>query len=356
MKARGLDIVVAIPARDEEALLPRCIEAVERQTGLNGASVGVFVLANNCSDLTADVVIALAASSAMPIVCHALALPADRANAGWARRLAMEGAAELAAEDAMLVSTDADAVADPDWLSSLVEAFRAPVTAVAGRVSGDWAELQHLPSAALAIGELEGRYQAAAAELEWLVDPLPHDPWPRHRLESGANFAVGRADWAAVGGVPPLSCGEDRAFVNAIVRAGGTIRHAPEPHVTVSARLDGRATGGMASALAARAQGLATVDTNIEMADIFVDRLVRRATLRRAFAKGRIPQALEALRLPAVAAPQDDFAAIWDVVEAGLPALAPKPLLPGALAREVACLEQHLARERASAASTVARA
>ena len=290
----GLDLVVAIPACNEEALLPRCIAAIERQTGLADVKAGILVLANNCTDNTVSVCLALAASSPLPIQCDAIELPGDRAHAGWARRLAMEAAAALIRQDGILVSTDADSYADPDWLAAHLAELGAPVEAVAGRVSGDWDDLCSLPENALAVGALEWRYQAAAAELEALLDPLPHDPWPRHRLQSGANFSVCRAAWHIAGGVPPLPCGEDRAFLAAVVATGGRVRHALAPHVTVSGRTDGRATGGMSTALASRAAGNCLVDSNIQPAHRFVSQQLAKARQRRAGGPPILASAAEA--------------------------------------------------------------
>lgn len=350
MTTPGLDIVVAIPARDEEALLGRAVAAIERQLGLGTQRVGLFVLANNCSDGTAAHAQSLAAGSKIPILCRSVTLGPGRAHAGWARRLAMEGAAAMAADDAVLVSTDADAVADQDWLAAVLSAL-AGADAVAGRVSGDWAEMQRLlPAEALTIGEREWRYQAVAAELEWLIDPVAHDPWPRHRQESGANIAVHRSCWQAVGGVPPLPCGEDRAVLAAISRAGGRVRHSNAPHVTVSARLDGRASGGMSTAMAGRAAGHVAVDTNILAADRLLDRLRGRALLRHAHAEQRIDTALAAL---GVAQLETDsmapFEAIWAEIEDRVPRWQASPVAPHMLEIELAKLERHLDGARAQA-------
>ena len=53
----------------------------------------------------------------------------------------------------------------------------------------------------------------------------------------------------AMGGVPPLVCGEDEAIVDAVLREGGDIRRTDDCRVLTSARLSGRTRGGFSSYL-----------------------------------------------------------------------------------------------------------
>jgi hypothetical protein len=55
--------------------------------------------------------------------------------------------------------------------------------------------------------------------------------------------------YAAVGGLPALAFREDLAFVSRVRAAGYHMRHALDVRVRVSARLEGRAPGGMADCL-----------------------------------------------------------------------------------------------------------
>lgn len=344
MTGANLDIAVAIPACNEEALLPRCLHAIQKQTGLAGLRVGVVVLANNCHDQTGAIARRWAHAGPFPVHCREVSLPDHKANAGWARRMALEEAAFLVGWRGVLVSTDADCFADTDWLSGHLAALHTGVEAVAGRVSGDWDELQHFPADALRTGELEWRWQKAAAQVESLLDPVAHDPWPRHRQRSGANFSVCKEAWRRAGGVPPLAVGEDRAFLRAIEMAGGVVRHAPEPHVTTSARTSGRADGGMSTALARRLGGEACVDSDIETADSLIRRSIARAGLRTAFARGQVRPYLASKGLAVAPLSGDSIATLWQRVEANSPHLWPQAPLPGELAAEVEKLEREAAR------------
>ena len=97
---------------------------------------------------------------------HQVALDADHANAGWARRLAMEGAAQLAAPDGVILTTDADTLVHCDWVEANLREIAAGHDAIAGYVMADPMELMELPPAILERGRLEWEYQQLAAELD----------------------------------------------------------------------------------------------------------------------------------------------------------------------------------------------
>jgi hypothetical protein len=92
-------------------------------------------------------------------------------------------------------------------------------------------------------------YAKLVDRLAYLVNPVPHDPWPRHSDHTGASLAVRCRVYSAVGGMPPMPFREDLAFVERVCRAGYLLRHPLDVRVTVSARLDGRAAGGMSDCL-----------------------------------------------------------------------------------------------------------
>jgi cellulose synthase/poly-beta-1,6-N-acetylglucosamine synthase-like glycosyltransferase len=241
----GPRVAVAIPAHDEAALIGRCLDALAGQVGAGPFAVRVF--ANNCTDATAAVARQPRAGLRVTVLEGDLA-PEAR-GAGFARRVAVAAAARDAD---IVLTTDADCVPDPDWIAAHLAAFAVGVDAVAGRVSGDWAELRKLPPAALEAGAVEWEYLAVLARAEATFAPVPHDPWPRHAQCCGANLGITHAMLERVGGIPALACGEDRALIAAVQQAGGKVRFAPAPHVTASARIAGRAAGGMAAALTAR--------------------------------------------------------------------------------------------------------
>jgi hypothetical protein len=93
----------------------------------------VVPLLNNCTDRTSEVIRNLGAQLPMPVLVIEATLPAQFANAGIARRLVMEAAAQLAAPDGILMTTDADGQVYPNWIAANLTALHAGVEAVAGR-------------------------------------------------------------------------------------------------------------------------------------------------------------------------------------------------------------------------------
>jgi hypothetical protein len=109
--------------------------------------------------------------------------------------------------------------------------------------------------ALLGIGLIKRRrafdaYCHARSLLESILDPIDHDPWPRHPFEMAGSIAVRGEVYTAVGGLDPLAYREDLAFVSKVRAAGYRVRHCAETVVTVSARTCGRAPQGMSQSLA----------------------------------------------------------------------------------------------------------
>lgn len=275
--------VVAIPARNEEALLPRLIAALGRQTVLDRleAPLGVVVVLNNTTD---DSLRALArAASLAPrlrLRVEDAVYPPGRAHVGTARARAMDLAAE-ASPAGLILTTDADAVPSETWIEANLRAIEAGADIVGGRIVGDPEDEMRLGPGFRRRAGLHARYGALGDELAALIDPLPHDPWPRHRDHTGGSLAVRTAVYRAVGGMEPLSFREDIAFVSRVRAAGYLLRHPLDVTVTVSARTEGRAKGGMADCVAGwlreEAQGAPVL---VECPEAVEARLRRRRRLR----------------------------------------------------------------------------
>jgi hypothetical protein len=161
----------------------------------------------------------------------------------------MDRAFGLASSNGVLLSTDADAVPDPNWIDATLRAVAGGAELVGGHIVGDKAEEAALGPGFVRRAARHLEYARLTDHLESLMLPVAHDPWPRHSDHTGASLAV-RADiYAALGGIPPLPFREDVAFVDKALAAGYQLRHPLDVIVTVSARLDGRARGGMADCL-----------------------------------------------------------------------------------------------------------
>lgn len=229
-------VAVVVPARDEAERVDRCLaavtaahEALRRSPAGRDLLVRVVVVADACTDGT------VARVAEWPDVIAAVS---DRGRVGSARAagvtvaLAAPGGpfrgSPVAPERVWIANTDADSAVPTDWLITQLDAARRGAAMVLGTVRPDPAELS---------GPIERRW------------------YSRHRLSDGhghvhgANLGV-RADWyRAVGGFPPVACGEDAALAAAVVAAGGRVERTGASPVLTSARTAGRAPGGLAAYL-----------------------------------------------------------------------------------------------------------
>jgi glycosyltransferase involved in cell wall biosynthesis len=276
---------VAIPAHNEKDHIAPCLTALARQDF--GGCLDVVAFLNNCTDGTPDIVRRLVPS--LPFRLHVLErrLEPSEANAGIARKLAMEAAGAISSADGVVLTTDADSRVPPDWVSSHVAVIAGGADAVAGMVEMDPDDAAALPFWLQAEEDRAQAFGTLLDEIDYLLDPDPVDPWPRHTQHSGANIAIRADSLARVGGIPPISLGEDRALFAALRRADARIRHSREGVVTVSGRLVGRARGGMADTIARRlAAPDEWLDDCFEPALHRVRRARLRASLRKVWAKG----------------------------------------------------------------------
>lgn len=161
----------------------------------------------------------------------------------------MNLAATWAGEDGVVVSTDADTVAEQDWLAHLLAPLAQGADAACGRILLDAQERARLGVAARRTHLYDAAYHLAAANLSARLDPLAHDPAPRHAQHFGANLALTVRAYRAVGGIPDVSALEDVALIHALLRADLRVCHTPRARVRTSARLGGRVEVGLSSQL-----------------------------------------------------------------------------------------------------------
>lgn len=272
----NVSALVAIPVRDEVERIADCLLALD---GQNGPAPGVLLLVNNTTDATVTRVADLVPALRCPVQVIEHVFPLAQANAGNARRMAMAEADACAPRGVPLLTTDADGRVGPGWLAANLRHLNRGLDAVFGRAVIDPVEAEQIPPALHEADARECVYAALLDEIAALIDPDPDDPWPRHTEHSGASIAVSRAAFHAVGGIPAVPLGEDRAFHHALRRADARIVHAREVQVVVSGRILGRADGGMADTIRRR---LAAPDTMLDDALEPVAAWVRRVRMRRA--------------------------------------------------------------------------
>jgi GT2 family glycosyltransferase len=334
--------VVAIPVKDEAERIGACLESLANQT-VDLAEVAVVLLLNNCTDATAEIVRALAPSLPFALEMRRVELPEPYANAGWARRLAMDAAAELVRPDGLILTTDADTLVDTDWIEANRREIAAGVDGVAGYVMANPMELMELDPAILERGALEWEYQQLAAELEARADPEAHDPWPRHNQNCGASAAVSASAYRKIGGLPPKRVGEDRALFAMLRQADFKVRHSLDVHVVTSARTDGRALGGLSDAIRLRGDPGTPCDDALEVAVVTLRRALWRSALRRDWKAGRLDVAWEAWAARMRIAPTEfrravdrcTFGEMWADLETRSPRLERRLVTGGELRREL---------------------
>jgi hypothetical protein len=350
--ARGAvlyEAIVAIPARDEEERIEACLAALASQN--TTTPFAVLVLANNCRDRTVELVRAFGRDAPFDLHLFDMRLVGAAAHAGMARRLAMNAASHLLDDEGVILSTDADSRVDANWVQENMNELRAGADIICGVICPDMAEGALLPSYVHERGLNEFVYERKATELETLIDPLPWDQWPRHKMETGASLGLRAGLYVEVGGVPDVQPAEDRALVALARRHGGTVRHSFGPQVVTSCRLDGRARGGWADDLAERVRNPAGVCHDVlEPALDFYRRAKWRGAMRRgwpaldAVAWARRlevePKFLASLR-------QFDFEDAWAEIESASPLLRRRLLHAGDIARETQRMERLLKCARA---------
>jgi len=227
----GLRAIIAIPARDEEALIGRCLRAIAAQRGVARDAYSVVLVLDGCTDATRE----RALQAAGDLRLHVVESPP--LGVGAARRLGMDIACErllaAGAPDGLVVTTDADSEVEPGWLAALLQAAAGGAQAIGGEV-----EVEGLDS-----GVARRRQARLAARLRGL-------PGAAHPHFSGASIAVTAETYRRVGGLEPRAALEDEAFARALAGARVPIARIADARVRTSARPAGRAFRGLARDLA----------------------------------------------------------------------------------------------------------
>lgn len=232
-------VVVLIPARNEEALLPRCLQAVQKARAAVGDSIttDVIVVSDHSTDRTLEI------ATRMLGTCG-LAVAAGASGVGAARALAAELALRRAHVDrhtCWLANTDADTEVPEDWLTSQLDAAARGCEAVAGIV--DVLDFSEHPGH---VAELFRKSYVIHAD-------------GSHPHIHGANLGI-RADvYTLAGGWNPLLTAEDHDLWLRVAEAGFCCVKDARLRVVTSGRRDGRAPSGFAGALAAHGIAAATL-------------------------------------------------------------------------------------------------
>jgi Glycosyl transferase family 2 len=252
-------VSIIIPAKDEAQTIVATLTALANQTDLNGQPLNprtyeIIVLANNCSDRSAEIARQFAQQHP-DLVLHIaeVTLPPDLAYIGHVRKMLMDEAylrlMSLGYSRGIIASTDGDTQVSATWIAAISAEIGSGVDAVGGRILTDRHSRQALHPQAKSHFLQEVGYRSLVAQIEFHLDPDPYDPLPRHYQHYGASLAVTAEMYAKAGGIPPVRTPEDEAFYQALLRVDARFRHSPLVQVTTSARVSGRSPVGLAAQL-----------------------------------------------------------------------------------------------------------
>jgi hypothetical protein len=283
-------VCVIIPVKDEAQTLRETLRALSTQTSLTGKPLNpllyeVIILANNCADESAAIAHQFAEQHPLLAIHVAeITLPPEQAYIGYVRKLLMDEAYNrlmlLGRRRGIIASTDGDTTVSPTWIAATLDEIARGADAVGGRIITNRQSRHALAPQAKACFLQEVGYRSLVAEIEFLIDPDPYDPWPRHYQHYGASLAVTAETYAQCGGMPCVRTPEDEAFYRSLLRINARFRHSPLVRVTTSARASGRSPAGLANQLRKWTEMSTGSSFNVEPADATISRFQSRRALR----------------------------------------------------------------------------
>lgn len=214
-------VVVVVPARNEEGLLPRCLEALGAAVRAVPAARVVVVL-DRCDDGSAQVATGYGVET---VVTTCGSVGGARA-AGIRHALADAPTEEL--PHTWLACTDADSVVPAHWLTGQLTFAEAGVDCV--------------------IGTVEPLGLERSRERAWHAAHILSEG---HRHVHGANLGVRASSYVDVGGFGEEPLHEDANLITRLRSAGHHCHATDAMRVGTSARITSRVDGGFASYLAA---------------------------------------------------------------------------------------------------------
>lgn len=200
-------VSVIVPARNEAANVAACVRALCAQK--YPVELLELILVDDHSE---DETVAVAEAAAEPGRLRVLRL---QGQTGWAYKKAAVAAGIAQASGDIILSTDADCVAGPDWVASMVGFFGPEVSMVAGPV--------------LLTGEsLFARFQALEF-MGLIAVGAGAIGAGQPTMANGANLAYRRAAFQQVGGfsgIDHIASGDDELLMHKLVAAGMQVRFA----------------------------------------------------------------------------------------------------------------------------------
>ena len=229
------DVIVVVPARDEEERIGACLRSIVRASDRAALVIGrlaVVVVADGCNDRTTDIARSVLAPRPMSLVAEC-----DLGNVARVRALGVNLGRNLlesnASDRTWIASTDADTTVPGNWVLQHVAAARRGLRGVAGVV--DVVAFDGLPAVA----------QQHFAET--YTDLLPAEGGHPH--VHAANLGVRLDAYDQAGGWGCLPCSEDRDLWTRLRQTGAIVESRTALRVVTSGRSVGRVAGGFAECL-----------------------------------------------------------------------------------------------------------
>lgn len=284
-------VCIAVPVRDEAENIRQTLDALASQVDLENNSLDknsfeIILLVNNCADDSAAVARRWQSQNrAVNLHIAEITLPKKNSNIGFVRRLLFnEAFARLqsnAARSGVIMTTDGDTRAAPDWVAQNLAEIERGADAVGGRILIKESELARMDARARYFHLRDEEYRLLVAEFECLLDRFSHDAAPRHHQHFNASFAVTTDAFERAGGVPQVKHLEDVAFYQALLRIDARFRHSLSVKVFTSARHIGRTTLGLSTQINEWTKmGRNNDDYLVESAAAIEKRVLARKTLR----------------------------------------------------------------------------
>ncbi len=345
---------IAIPARDEQRRIAQSLAAVQRSLNEGKRDGGVVLVVNNSTDGSYDIAQRWLTFHQVRHVIADVNFHPSVSHAGMARRVATDLARTIIQPDGILLTTDADTAPHQDWVKHTVQALSDSADIVCGAIELAGEEVAALPQHIQIELAQEGEYRALTVELNSLVNACPILPWRQSGSAGGASLGFKATVYDDVGGIPPIPCGEDGAFVAKAISRDWRAKFAANVRVTTSCRLVGRAKGGLADGIAARISNAEPyLDEALEPAMATLSRARACAALRKEWLKGSHSEKLHRwLGLSKQAERQISsflyFGECWRWYEQNCSALRKTRLLRSAVRRELPTLRAIVAREQSA--------
>ncbi len=247
-------ISVVIPVRNEAEHLAHTLPAFADQKARCGNLLDprifeLIILANNCTDDSAAIIKKFQRENPhLQIHLAEISLSMENANVGYVRRLLMNEAffrLQTKRTNGVILTTDGDTQVAPDWIAANLREIERGADAVGGRILISSDEVERMNVRCRDFYLKDEKYGLLAAEVEALIDDIPHDSAPRHHQHFNGSFAVTAEAYKKAGGVPKVRFLEDIAFYEALQRIDAKFRHSPQVKVLTSARHDGRSEVGL---------------------------------------------------------------------------------------------------------------